>query len=56
MSGSDLELLEVAAKIVPDSGTYYKFTVMDREKKTAVAKVDELHTRSSWNANSWINK
>ena len=55
LSGEDLELIEVMVKINPESGTYYKFTVRDQDKKTVVAKVDDLHTRSRWDAKQWAN-
>lgn len=52
----NIELLEVAAKVIPDSGTYYKFTVIDENKKTAILKVDELHSRSKWDAAQWAEQ
>lgn len=44
------------AKVIPDSGSYYKFTVMDSNKKTAIAKIDDLHSKPRWNAQEWVDK
>lgn len=56
LNGDNLELVEVVAKIVPNSGTYYKFTVMDKDNKSVVAKIDDLHTRSRWNSSEWAQR
>lgn len=40
-------------KIIPDSGAYYKFTVIDKNKKAFLVKIDNLHSRPKWNAIDW---
>ena len=48
--------MEVMAKIVPESGTYYKLTVMDGNRKTVTAKVDDLHSKPKWSPEQWVQK
>jgi hypothetical protein len=44
------------AKVIPESGTYYKLTVMDRNKKRVIAKVDDVHSRPKWSSQEWVEK
>lgn len=50
LDGSDLKLCSVAAKVIPQSGTYYLFTVTDKNGKEATFKVDDVHAKASWKA------
>jgi hypothetical protein len=43
-------------KVIIDSGVYYRFTVTDQNKKKVVVKIDDLHSRSQWNAVEWVDK
>lgn len=56
LEGDELQLVEVMAKVIPESGTYYKFTVMDRNRKAVIAKIDDLHSRPRWSAQEWIQR
>jgi len=46
----------VSAKIIHDSGAYYKFTLLDANKKSAIVKVDDLHTRARWDGAQWAQQ
>lgn len=53
---SSIKLDGVYMKVIPDSGTYYKFEVSDDYKKKAIFKLDRVNTRPVWNSSEWVQK
>lgn len=51
-----LSVIDAQMKVIPDSGTYYKFLIKDAKDKQAYFKIDEVHPQANWNTEEWKEK
>lgn len=40
-------------KVIPDSGTYYKYLLKDANGKRVTVKIDDVHPQREWSTEEW---